>query len=85
MDKERKYAVYAAGGVEPVRWVSTGERDDLLRCGAATPFGRRGRCLRLRQDGPGYGMSVTMGPGVVLAHAAGDPRARMAVLAWRRT
>ncbi len=83
METERKYALYAAGAAEPVCWVGSAERDDLLRCGAATRFGRRGRYLRLTQDAPGYRMSVAMGPGVILAHATGDPRARLAALAWR--
>jgi hypothetical protein len=79
---ERRFAVFPAGGAKPVCYVNTAERDVLVRSGAATRFGRRRACLRLRSDGAGCDMSRYMSPGVMRAHVAGDPRAQIATLGW---
>jgi hypothetical protein len=81
---ERRFAVFPAGGAKPVCYVNAAERDALVRSGAATRFGRRRVDLRLRADGAGHDMSRYMGPGVMLAHVKGDPRAQVATLLWPR-
>ena len=80
---ERTVPVYPDGSTEPICWVSTTERDAMVESGAATRFGRRGCCLRLRRRDGASNMSATMGAGAIVAHAAGDPLARIASIGWR--